>query len=207
MKPKLAIPSLRRWLISLHRDLISIHSNILLSSDAYPRRLTEFERHVLVLEDRRFFSHRGVSWRSLLREALKPLVFMKPRGASTIDMQFVRTATGRYERSISRKFREIILSYLIQFRYNKIVILRSYLNIAYFGTGLKGAQAALEHAEFVDDISGIQAAFIASHLVYPRPIDKNDTWKKRVSRRANYINSVYVRRKKRFDKIEGRIFR
>jgi membrane peptidoglycan carboxypeptidase len=207
MKPKLRVPSFRDWLLGVHEDLLAIHSRINPSAEYRSSRLTEFERLVLTLEDRRFFSHHGVSWRSLAREALKPLVLRRPRGASTIDMQLVRTATGNYERSMQRKLREIVLSHLIQFRYSKIVILRSYLEIAYFGTGLQGADSAALGGMLPDDLTGYDAALLASHLVFPRPRDMNEAWKKRISRRANYINSVNVRYKKRFDKIERSIFR
>jgi penicillin-binding protein 1A len=46
---------------------------------------------VVLLEDWRYFEHRGIDWRSVLREGLKAISFQKHGGASTIDMQFVRT--------------------------------------------------------------------------------------------------------------------
>ncbi len=204
MKPLYRLPSLRRPLLSIHCDLLKIHASVDPCAAYSSSRLTEFERYVLVLEDRRFFYHGGVDWLALLRETLKPLVLRRPRGASTIDMQFVRTATARYERTIARKLREVLLAHLIQFRYSKIVILRSYLSIAYFGTGLKGAQDATKSR--VDDITGMDAALLASQLVFPKPRRPNDLWHKRLLRRANYINSIYIRYKKRFDKLERRIF-
>ena len=201
------MPSIREWLIHTHEELLAIHACINQSAFYYPKRLTDFERLVLTLEDRRFFSHRGVSWRSLFREMLKVFIFRRPGGASTIDMQLVRTATGNYERTIKRKLHEIVLAYVIQFRYSKIAILRSYLEVAYFGTGLKGAQDAAPQGHSIDELSGYDAAFLASHLVFPRPRDMNEQWAKRISRRANYIKAVNVRYKKRFDKIERREFR
>jgi membrane carboxypeptidase/penicillin-binding protein PbpC len=204
MRPRLRLPSFRRFLLSLHDDLLRIHDKVDLYAWCWPERLTEFERLVITLEDRRFFRHSGVDLKGVAREFSRILILRKPRGASTIDMQFVRTATGRYERSVRRKLREILLSCLMQFRYPKIVILRSYLQIAYFGTGLRGAQSATPQC--ADEISGMPAALLAAHLVYPRPAQESKTWEKKLLRRANYIYSIYVRRKKRFEKLERRVF-
>jgi membrane peptidoglycan carboxypeptidase len=204
MRPRLGLPSFRRFLLDLHDDLLRIHDQVDTYSWCWPERLTEFERIVLVLEDRRFFRHSGVDLKGILRELSRIFIFRKPRGASTIDMQFVRTATRRYERSLKRKMREILLAYLIQYRYPKLVILRSYLKIAYFGTGLRGAQSAT--SDYLDDISEMPAALLAAHLVYPRPRTPTEAWERKVLRRANYIHSIYVRRKKRFEKLERRIF-
>ncbi len=48
----------------------------------------------IAIEDRRFFYHPGVDVLSILRETIKALKGRKHGGASTIDMQFVRTVTG-----------------------------------------------------------------------------------------------------------------
>ena len=207
-RPRKQYPSLRRGLLKLHRDLLTIHDRIDYAVASFPRELTMLERCVLTLEDRRFFKHMGVDWIRIIRETLKACVRMKHGGASTIDMQFVRTATGYKTRSLKRKIYECMLSYIIQHKYSKIVILRSYLGIAYFGTGLSGHNtASFQIFEcHPDSLTLDQAADLASMLVFPKPRNPSDEWLRKHSRRSNYIKFVYRRRQSHFDKIEERVF-
>ena len=93
-RPRIQFPSLRRALERLHTDLIRVHKTIQEDVDTSPKQLTNFERLVLVLEDRRFFNHFGIDWKRLAREVFRAITFRQHGGASTIDMQLVRTATG-----------------------------------------------------------------------------------------------------------------
>lgn len=131
LTPKLKIFSLRNALLKIHRDLLAVHSRVEMHLAYHPSQLTNVEKLVLVLEDRRFLDHCGVDIRSVLREIWRAMRAQKHGGASTIDMQFVRTCTGYRERTARRKIYEIFLSVVIQFRYSKIVILRSYLACAF----------------------------------------------------------------------------
>jgi membrane peptidoglycan carboxypeptidase len=169
----------------------------------YPEELTTFEKLVLVLEDRRFFRHGGVDPIAVLRETLKLLTLRKHGGASTIDMQFVRSTTDYKERTLRRKLYEMLLACLIQFRYSKITILRSYLGFAYFGWNLRGADRASRAilGKNTSELDLKEAAFMASMLVFPYPKIQTADWTRKISRRANYIEAVYIRRKKRFDEI------
>lgn len=199
--PKLKFPSLRKYLIKIHADLLNIDERIDRYSAYGPPTLSTLETMVLLLEDRRFLEHRGVDIRASLREILKAATFRKHGGASTIDMQFVRTVTGYKERTLRRKLYEIFLSVFIQFRYSKITILRSYLACAFFGSHLKGANAASRKMfyKLSSDLSESEAAVIASLLVYPRPLRPTDRWTSVVERRASYGQRLYIMHKKRFD--------
>jgi membrane peptidoglycan carboxypeptidase len=190
-------------LLKIHSDLFAVHRIALTSSAHYPEQLSMLEKMVIVLEDRRFMKHPGIDVIAGLRELGRALLFRKHGGASTIDMQFVRTATGYRKRVLSRKLYEILLSLIIQFRYNKIVILRSYLARGYFGTRLIGSENAAQEifGAFADDLTLEQAAFVAAMLVYPRPRSGGDAWLSRVQRRASYGMRVYVRHKERFDQL------
>lgn len=172
-------------LFRIHQDLQLITSyNI--GEDSTP--ITNLERLVLVLEDRRFFAHSGCDFFAVMREAAKMLTGRKFGGASTIDMQFVRTVTGYCELTVKRKIYEIMLAYFLQYRMSKLEILRSYLAIVYLGTGLGGIDAACDHlyAKYPSDLSDEEAAKIAAMMVYPKPRVANPSWKKKVDRRAKY---------------------
>ncbi len=200
----IAWPSLRRWLMKVHRDLFHIDDNTIAYSEYYGP-LTTVEIIVLLLEDRRFFHHIGVDWVSCLRDFLKLITFRKHGGSSTIDMQFVRTVTGYREITIRRKIYEITLALLIQFKYSKVVILRSYLNRAFFGSHLIGIDRASRQmfSTYWNSLDVDQAAIIAAMLVYPKPLNPTERWVNKVGRRANYGKALYVRHKKRFEKIPG----
>jgi membrane peptidoglycan carboxypeptidase len=165
--------------------------------------LNSFEKLVLVLEDRRFFEHNGVDWLAVGRELVKLLTFRRVGGASTIDMQFVRTATGFQEKTLRRKLYEILLARIIQFRYSKIVILRSYLASAFFGSRIYGSEKAAKKifAKNVSMLDDQESAELAAMLVYPRPLRPGDKWMAKIKRRAAYGLRWKSRLEQRFEKI------
>lgn len=200
-QPKLRTFRPREILTKVHLDLFRVHFNIKRSLAYYPQELTNLEKLTLVLEDRRFHHHHGFDVKSTLREFFRAFTLRSHGGASTIDMQFVRTSTGYKERKLRRKLYEMFLAVLIQFRYSKITILRSYLDCAYFGSHLKGANAAARRVfgKMAHELSIEEAAFIAAMLVYPRPSHPTDEWELRVRRRADYGKRIYISNKERFD--------
>ncbi len=202
IRPKLGSFGPRGALLRIHRDLFAVHKKIRRWAEYYPPELTNLEKIVLALEDRRFMKHIGIDWRSLVREIGRATLFTRHGGASTIDMQFVRTATGYKKYSVVRKMYEMLLAVLIQYRYSKIVILRSYLSCAFFGSGLVGAERASRRVFRTghDDLTLEQGALLAAMLVYPRPLKEGQGWEARVRRRANYGIRIYVAGKKSFDK-------
>lgn len=204
-EPKLQFIHPREALTKIHMDLFTVHSNVNPELAYYPAALTNLEKLVLVLEDRRFMLHHGIDTKSVLRELLRAATFRKHGGASTIDMQLVRTSTGYKERTFARKLYEMFLAVIIQFRYSKIVILRSYLACAFFGSHVRGANVAAwkVFGKKADDLSEEEAAFIAAMLVYPRPLHPTSEWASKVQRRADYGKRIYIANKKRFDQPPG----
>lgn len=202
-QPKLRTFRPREMLTKIHLDLFKVHSNIDASLAYYPPALTNLEKLTLVLEDRRFPFHHGFDVKSTFREFFRAITFRSHGGASTIDMQFIRTSTGYRERKFGRKLYEMLLAVLIQFRYSKITILRSYLNCAYFGSHLKGANAAARKVfgKTADDLSVEEAAFIAAMLVCPRSLHPTAEWELRIRRRADYGKRIYISNKERFDQL------
>jgi membrane peptidoglycan carboxypeptidase len=200
-RPLLA--SFRGSLIRLHKDLFEIEE-LTWYVDNSPS-LTKIELMVLLLEDRRFFRHWGFDWRSAARNAIYLLLRMKLGATSTIDMQLFRTVSGRYERTLRRKLREILGAVLMQRRFSKLQILRAYLARAYFGTGLESAAQATRalYPHCINIYGGVddremtlqQAAVIASLLVYPKPRLINVNWQTKVTRRANYGVGLFRNKK------------
>ncbi len=200
--PDWANPS--TWFARLRSDLSRIDQNVR-RLDVRPlphspaARLTALELMTIAIEDRRFFHHPGVDVLSILREAIKVLKGRKHGGASTIDMQFVRTVTGYRAPTMKRKIYEGFLALVIQSRHKKLEILRSYLDCAFFGSGLIGANAAAQRVfnKNADRLSLEEASFISAMLAYPRPLQGLPRWEQRARRRAAYAVAVFDRRKGR----------
>lgn len=183
-----------RWLVRLRNDLSRIHQNVWPLPDSPAVALTALDVMTIALEDRRFFHHPGVDLPSIVRETIKAFRGRKHGGASTIDMQFVRTVTGFRAPTIGRKIYEALLAVVIQFRYTKLEILRSYLACAFFGSGLIGANAAAQKIfnKNADQLSFEEASFISAMLAYPRPLHGSPRWKQRARRRAAYAVAVFA---------------
>lgn len=187
-------------LLRIHLDLFKIDE--LVTYD-FGGSLTDFEVLVLALEDKRFFQHRGIDVVSVVREFWRAITFRRFGGASTIDMQFVRTATGYRERTLRRKLYEMLLAGLIQYRYTKFQILRAYLSHAFFGSRLIGAERASTRLYRIGPsaLTLEQAAELAAMLVYPRPLVPTTGWRSRLDRRAAYAQRLYPRLKQRLKQL------
>lgn len=171
-----SLPSVKSWLLILNLQIEWIISNIDLYTRFYPQIIyaegfTLIEKYTLALEDRYYFSHRGIDWRAVPRMLRQVACFRRVGGVSTIEQQLVRTILERRERTLRRKSRELILAWILSHRLSKRDILRAYLAMAYFGHGVRGCDDAsiLLFGVPSTDLESRQAAFIASLLVYPLP--------------------------------------
>jgi monofunctional biosynthetic peptidoglycan transglycosylase len=99
---------------------------------------------VILSEDARFCRHAGVDWGEL-REAIETAGDGVARGGSTISMQVVKNLFLWPSKSYLRKAIEIPLAYLIEAAWSKQRILEIYLNIAEWGPGVFGAEAAARY--------------------------------------------------------------
>lgn len=98
---------------------------------------------LLAIEDRKFFEHEGVNWRSMVRALISIASSGRlKQGGSTITMQLVKNYLLTREKKVSRKLREIILSYYVEKNLSKERILELYLNTMYMGHGAYGVGAA-----------------------------------------------------------------
>ena len=65
------------------------------------------------------------------------------QGASTIEQQFVRVMSGRYERSVARKLREQALAIAISRRREKKQVAAAYLSVAFYGSARRGVSGLM----------------------------------------------------------------
>jgi monofunctional biosynthetic peptidoglycan transglycosylase len=125
---------------------------------------------VVTSEDAQFCRHGGVDW-SALNEVITEADEDGPsRGASTVTMQTAKNLFLWPGRSAIRKGLEIPLAMVIDRAWGKRRVLEVYLNIAEWGDGLFGAEAAARRYfhKTAADLSQREASLLATAL--PNPI-------------------------------------
>ncbi len=100
---------------------------------------------VIAIEDKRFYTHKGVDWRGMIRAAVADFTHHGAvQGGSTITEQFVKNAlAAQNNRTIFEKLREAALAYHLEKQWSKQKILGEYLNTVYFGNGAYGIESAM----------------------------------------------------------------
>ena len=126
---------------------------------------------VVTSEDGRFCEHRGVDWDELKKLMDQP--GGPTRGGSTIAMQTAKNLFLWPSRSYVRKAAELPLAAWIDLVWPKPRVIEVYLNIAEWGPGIFGAEAAARHhfGKPAADITPSEAALLAAAL--PNPHERN----------------------------------
>ena len=103
----------------------------LVSLKEVPQQLLEA---VILVEDERFFKHKGVDPIAIVRAALADLLHLKlVQGGSTLTQQLIKNFFLSPEKSIRRKFNEMLMAFIIERKHTKGEILEAYLNEIYLG--------------------------------------------------------------------------
>jgi monofunctional biosynthetic peptidoglycan transglycosylase len=128
---------------------------------------------VLMSEDGQFCNHRGIDWGALNEVVKDAMAGQASRGASTIPMQTVKNLYLWNGRSYVRKGLELPLAVYFDLVLSKRRIMEIYLNIAEWGPGIYGAEAAAQHhfGKPARSLSARQAALLAVTL--PNPIARD----------------------------------
>jgi len=138
---------------------------------AYGSISNHLKRAVIVAEDIDFFSHHGFS-PTELRAALRRAWEEKrpPRGASTLTQQLAKNLWLSPSRNPVRKAEEALLTLELERRLGTRRILELYLNVAEFGAGVYGAEAAARRyfGKSAAELSETEAAQLAAVLSRPR---------------------------------------
>jgi penicillin-binding protein 1A len=103
----------------------------------------QFIAAVLAREDTRFYDHKGIDWRGVLRALVRDVLSMSAKeGASSLTMQLARNSLPLGGRTFSRKLLEAMVALRIEREFTKQQILELYVNRIYFGTGCYGVETA-----------------------------------------------------------------
>ena len=119
--------------------------------DEVPPKMVEA---LLAIEDTSFFEHGGINYDAIMRAIIKDIKAMAMvEGASTLTQQLVKNTLLTREKKISRKIKELILSYKIESELSKVEILERYFNEIYLGHNYYGVKTAADgyfHKELKD---------------------------------------------------------
>ena len=136
---------------------------------ALTRIAPDLQHAVIAAEDARFYQHHGFDWKEMRTAVETELDQGRGRGASTITQQLVKNLFFGTERSFIRKGVESTLVPVAELVLGKRRILELYLNVAEWGPGVYGAEAAAHYhyAIAARSIGREQAARLAAVLPAP----------------------------------------
>lgn len=144
---------------------------MLVSIADVPRHLVDA---VLAAEDHRFFDHHGVDFRGIVRAFVTNLREGAIRqGGSTLTQQLAKNYFLTPDRTYKRKLKEVLISLILEYRYDKNQILEIYLNEIYWGQqGPDAVNGVGEAARFyfgksVPDLSVEESAILAGIIRGP----------------------------------------
>ena len=131
---------------------------------------------VIAAEDNLFCSHGGFDWDALLEALAEHRRGERTRGASTISMQTAKNVFLWPGRSLFRKGLEAYLTPLIELAWGKRRIIEIYLNVAEWGPGIYGIEAAAQRhfGKRAARLSRWEAALLAAVLPNPRAWSASD---------------------------------
>ena len=158
-------------------------------------RISILECLLISGEDHRFNYHFGFDPIAICRAIKNRIFHRRIEGASTIHQQLVRVLTNDFERTRSRKFREICLATTLSDIIPRHTIPLLYLHVAYFGASMNGLQQALTKLNIIslNTISIETAAGIIARLKYPEPGQLNEKREKQIELRKKHLLMLYER--------------
>lgn len=126
---------------------------ILVELQNYPQLLIDT---LLLVEDRNFYHHNGVSPVAIIRAALANMNAGRTvQGGSTLTQQLVKNFFLTRQRSLWRKFNEAYMAILMNYRLSKDEVLSGYLNEVYLGQNYN---------------DGVYGFGLASYFYFGRPV-------------------------------------
>ncbi len=181
-------------ILDRHGELIGIIGDEQRIQLAYSEIPQAFISAVVATEDAEFWSHSGVTAKGVLRAGWNFVSSMGKRkeGFSTLTMQLVRTITNRREKTLERKFDEILLARRLEEAYTKKQIFEMYANEVWFGNTRYGLGMASLHffGKPVSRLNVEECALLAGILqnpAYLNPYGRDAAMQARVKNRRNHV--------------------
>jgi monofunctional glycosyltransferase len=151
---------------------------------------------VVISEDDKFWTHEGFDFDEIHKALEKDIKQKKFRyGASTISQQLAKNLYLSPSKNPVRKLKEVILTWRLEHTLTKRRILELYLNVAEWGDGIFGIEAAARHyfGKPAASLNADEASRIAAVLPNPRRFTPNGS-SKYIESRARHIYEIMLQR-------------
>lgn len=186
---------------ALPTKLLDINGELITEFSSDEKReiitLNQLPQHMIdaliTREDRIFYSHRGFSYKAVMRAVVGKLTGRSLGGGSTLTQQIAGTLyCDRTEMSITRKIKELWWAIQMERRYSKNEILELYLNKIYFGGGTYGVNAASKYyfGHSAEEITPAEAAILVIQLSNPAFYNPFDHPNRAMERQKDVLNSM-----------------
>ena len=146
-------------------------------------------------EDKRFYKHNGIDLKSISRALIQNIRsgYVK-EGGSTITQQVARLLFLNNDLSFQRKIKEIFISLILEFRYDKNQILKLYLNNIYLGSGAYGVDEAAQvyFGKFIEELTLSEIALITGLAPAPSIYSPYQNLELAIKNRNKVLESMYV---------------
>ena len=148
---------------------------VLLALENTPTQLIDT---LLLIEDRNFYHHQGISPLGILRALYSNIVAGRTvQGGSTLTQQLVKNMFLTRERTLTRKIKEAIMALIIEARYSKDQLLEAYINEVYLGqhyaNGIYGFGLAANFyfGKTITELNSAQIALLVAQVKGPSYYD------------------------------------
>lgn len=127
---------------------------ILVRLDQVPAHLIQA---LIAIEDRKYYEHIGIDPRGMARALVSTVSGRGVQGGSTLTQQLAKNFFLTPERTLTRKFKELLMALLLELHYDKHEILETYLNEIYLGQ---------------DSRRAIHGIGLASQFYFGKPVEE-----------------------------------
>ncbi|MDP3958291.1 MAG: transglycosylase domain-containing protein, partial [bacterium] len=174
--------------------LYDVHQNIKRTVIPYSDMGANIKNATVAIEDRDFYEHGGVRFRSVIRAILVNLHLWPGyagQGGSTITQQVIKNALLTKEKKISRKVKEWILATKLEQTMSKEDILTLYLNESPYGGPVYGIGEAASYyfGKRPSDLTVAEAAYLAALPQAPTYYSPYGKHRDELERRKNLVLS------------------
>lgn len=177
--------------VEMEEDRLSGTENrIWVSFDGIPEDMINA---IISIEDKRFYSHKGVDIRRTTGAVLGFITGNDSYGGSTITQQLIKQVTGEDDVTIQRKIQEMMRALDLETKREKSEILEMYLNTIYLSQGCYGVQTAANSyfGKDISDCSLVECAALAAIPQAPTKWDPRQNPENNKKRRNDIINEMY----------------
>ncbi len=170
--------------------LYDIHKDIKRTLVPFEKISLSLKNATIALEDANFYHHYGIEPKSILRAIIANVIGGGFRqGGSTITQQVVKKTLLTDEKQITRKIKEVILSFKLEHSFSKDEILNLYLNEVPYGGNVYGVGEAskLFFGKEPQDLSLAESAYLAAIPNAPTYYSPYGNHRDKLDERKNFV--------------------